>query len=291
MEREKAISVADTTNTANDSALSLALRRLQAVLTGPVFWVILGAAIVLTAFAGPYYTLERFTFPQRLVYWGTTHVISAVLMSFLSIYAGVLGRKLHWLPVALAAGLVGVLPVVGSIYLAEGVAVGFAPGWSDDMPFGRLVASVAPPLLAVTLLIDLLFELRRRDAARAVPMEDVREDAAPKTPPPAPSLTLLQSKLPHHLGHEIVTVQARDHYVEITTPEGSAMVLMRLTDAVVDLGPLNGMQIHRSWWINLDHISEIASGANGPEVTMSSGQRIAVGRSFRDVFRETLAKK
>lgn len=290
MEREKANSVTDRTKTANDSALLLALRRLQVLLTGPVFWVILGAAIVLTAFAGPYYTLERFTFPQRLVYWGTTHVISAVLMSFLSIYAGVLGRSWHWLPVALAAGLVGVLPVVGTIYLAEGVALGFAPGWSDDMPFWRLVASVAPPLLAVTLLIDLLFELRRRDAARAAPLEGAQESAVQEAQPPIPRLTQLQSKLPHHLGHEIVTVQARDHYVEITTPEGSAMILMRLADAVVDLEPLDGMQVHRSWWINLHHISQIASGANGPEVTMSTGQRIAVGRSFRDVFRETLAK-
>ena len=71
--------------------------------------------------------------------------------------------------------------------------------------------------------------------------------------------------------------------MEVTTPKGSAMVLMRLGDAAADLGP-RGLQVHRSWWINPDHIAEVTRGANGPELRMSTGTHIPVGRAFRAAF-------
>jgi DNA-binding LytR/AlgR family response regulator len=63
------------------------------------------------------------------------------------------------------------------------------------------------------------------------------------------------------------------------------MILMRLGDAVRDLEGLNGMQVHRSWWINLAHIARVEKGANGPEVVLSTGARVPVGRSYRAAFR------
>ena len=89
---------------------------------------------------------------------------------------------------------------------------------------------VAPSLIGVTLVINALFEFQVVGQERSAPE------------PPPQTVTLLLSKLPHHLGHEIVTVQAQDHYVEVTTMKGSAMVLMRLGDAVRDLEPLGGVR-------------------------------------------------
>lgn len=270
----------DTNNPANDSPMSLALRQLQLTLRSPVFWIVVATAVFLTAMAGPYYTLERLNFPERLVYWGGTIVLSALTMTFLSAFAHRLteATSLNWVLVATLAGLAGVVPVTASVYLSEGVATGFKEGWLDGVGFFRLAMFVAPSLIGVTLVVNALFEFRV--VGQTAPLQE----AQPKT------LTLLQSKLPHHLGHEIVTVQAQDHYVEVTTLKGSALVLMRLGDAVRDLEPLGGLQVHRSWWVNPAHIARTETGKSGQELVMQNGPRVPVGRSFRNAAKAALQK-
>lgn len=270
----------DTKKPANDRPLSLALRQLQATLAGPVFWIVIGAAVVLTAMAGPYYTLERLSFPERLVYWGVTILLSALTMTFLSTFAYRLtdAKSLNWVLVAILAGLAGVVPVTGSVYLSEGIATGFEEGWLNGVGFFTLAMFVAPSLIGVTLVVNALFEFRVVGQDRPVPESQ------------AQTATLLQSKLPHHLGHEIAAVQAQDHYVEVTTLKGSAMVLMRLGDAVRDLEPLGGLQVHRSWWVNPDHLVRTETGKNGQELVMKTGLRVPVGRSFRKALKDVLQK-
>ncbi|MEM7440714.1 MAG: LytTR family transcriptional regulator DNA-binding domain-containing protein [Pseudomonadota bacterium] len=261
-------------NPANDTALSLTLRQLQGSLRSPLFWLVIVAAVGMTSMAGPYYTLERFSFPERLVYWGTTIILSAILMTFLSILAHRLTeeREAPWMVIAAVAGMLGAVPVIGTLYLAEGFATGFATGWGDPAKAWQLLPYTVPSVVAVTVIVN------------AIIVYQQTPDAPPLSE--APTLSQLQRKLPHHLGHDIVCVQAQDHYVEVTTPNGSAMVLMRLGDAVVDLGSMQGMQVHRSWWISLAHIAEVIRGPNGPEARMTSGQVVPIGRSFRKAFQD-----
>ena len=278
--------VADIQNHANDTPMSLALRQLQVTISGPVYWIINVAAVLLTAMAGPYFTLERMTFPERLVYWGSTIIFSTLLMTFLSIYAYRVTEARHWnwMLVSVVAGIAGILPVVGSVYLAEGLATGFADGWLDLSGFLRLTMYVAPTLIAVTMVVHLVKNLQHH--------EPVTAPAPPVAPahPATPSPTLLQSKLPHHLGHDIIAVQAQDHYVEVTTTRGSAMVLMRLRDVVQDLEPLGGLQVHRSWWVNLSHVVRTDKTPSGPELVLTSDQKVLVGRSFRAKLREVMER-
>lgn len=282
MTQPKSKYAADLQNTANDTAMSLALRQMQKIFSGPTYWIIIGSVILLTAMAGPYFTLERLSFPERLVFWGATTLSSSVLMTFLSIlvYRWTYVRNWHWSLGSLLAAALGVVPVVCSIFLAEGLATGFAPGWQTFGTFGSLTLYVAPSLLAVTLGVNMLLEYWH-------PQSD------PAEPPQLGGrvLTLLDGKLPRHLGRDIISVQAHDHYVEVATPKGRAMVLMRLSDAVQALEPLDGLRVHRSWWINLSHVVRTEKGANGPELVLTSDQRIPVGRSFRAAYREAMAER
>lgn len=279
MTRPKLTYVSDPQNTANDDPMSLARRQMQRILGGPIFWIIVSATSIVTAMAGPYFTLDRFTFLERLVYWGTTVTVSAVVMTALSVYgyrASQLSR-LHWAAISIIAALIGILPVVGSLYLAEGLATGFTAGWLTLADFPALLLSVAPTLVFVTLVVHAV--IHYQDAEQGT-------GADTQAPPTAPSPTLLQSKLPHHLGHDIISVQAQDHYVEVTTPKGVATVLMRLKDAVKDLEPLGGFQVHRSWWVNPAHVLRSEKGASGRELVLSSGDKIPIGRSFRKALRD-----
>lgn len=282
MRQAKTGYVSDMENTANGGPVALALRQLQRQISGPAFWIVVGGMVLIAAIAGPYYTLERLNFAERLVYWGVIIGISAVIMTFLSVLAHRVteARGWNWALVAVLAGMAGILPVLGTVWLAGGLATGFASGGPGII---TLAAYVAPSVVGGTLAVNAYIEVQERMAPNAsVAPEPQRADAA---------MTVLQGKLPHHLGREIVAVRAQDHYLEVTTPKGQCMVLMRLGDAVSDLALLPGMQVHRSWWISLAHVARIEKGANGPEVVMSHGLRVPVGRSYRAAFRAAMADR
>jgi hypothetical protein len=273
----KAGYVSDMKNPANDGAMALTLRQVQQVARGAAFWIVVGGAVLVAAIAGPYYTLERLSFPERLVYWGVVIALSSVIMTFLSVLAHrvTAAGGWNWALVAVLAGMVGVLPVLGTVWLADGLAAGFGSGGAG---IGTLAAYVAPSVIGVTVAVNAYIEVQGRQVPDVVapwPRGDV-------------AVTVLQGKLPHHLGREIVALRAQDHYLEVTTPKGSCMVLMRLGDAVRDLEGLNGMQVHRSWWINLAHIARVEKGGNGPEVVLTTGARVPVGRSYRAAFRAAM---
>lgn len=273
----KAGYVSDMKNPANDSAMALTLRQVQQVARGAAFWIVVGGAVLVAAIAGPYYTLERLSFPERLVYWGVVIALSSVIMTFLSVLAHrvTAAGGWNWALVAVLAGMVGVLPVLGTVWLADGLADVFGSGGPG---IGTLAAYVAPSVIGVTVAVNAYIEVQGRQVPDVVAAA-TRGDAV---------VTVLQGKLPHHLGREIVALRAQDHYLEVTTLKGSCMVLMRLGDAVRDLEGLNGMQVHRSWWINLAHIARVEKGGNGPEIVLTTGARVPVGRSYRVAFRAAM---
>ncbi|MFD1196358.1 LytTR family DNA-binding domain-containing protein [Seohaeicola saemankumensis] len=280
MRQAKTGYVSDMEKTANDGPVALTLRQLHRQLRGPAFWIVVGGMVLIAAVAGPYYTLERLNFAERLVNWGVIIGPSAVLMTFLSALAHRVTEAWgwNWALVALLAGIGGILPVLAIVWLAGGLAAGFGIGGPG---IATLAAYVAPSVIGVTLAVNAYIEVQDRmtPAAPAMP--------APRQPEVV--ATVLQGKLPHHLGREIVALRAQDHYLEVTTAKGQCMVLMRLGDAVRDLEGVNGMQVHRSWWISLDHVARVEKGANGPEVVMRDGQRVPVGRSYRAAFRAGMA--
>ena len=280
MRQAKTGYVSDMENTVNDGPVALALRQLQRQISGPAFWIVVGGMVLIAAVAGPYYTLERLNFAERLVYWGVIIGMSALIMTFLSVLAHRVteARGWNWALVAVLAGIAGILPVLGTVLLAGWLTTGFGSGGPGII---TLAAYVAPSVIGVTLAVNAYIEVQQSMSPAANPASAPRQaDGA---------AAVLQGKLPHHLGHDIVAVRAQDHYLEVTTTKGQCMVLMRLGDAVSDLAPLPGMQVHRSWWISLAHVARVEKGANGPEVVMSDGQRVPVGRSYRAAFRAGMA--
>ncbi|MEP3421384.1 MAG: LytTR family DNA-binding domain-containing protein [Erythrobacter sp.] len=63
------------------------------------------------------------------------------------------------------------------------------------------------------------------------------------------SANTLLDALPPELGSEIIALEMEDHYVRVHTALGSHLVLMRLRDAIAQIGDIDGRQVHRSWWV------------------------------------------
>jgi hypothetical protein len=67
--------------------------------------------------------------------------------------------------------------------------------------FGSMLLYVTPSLFAVTLVVNLLYTRQPFLKDQGVSERSGMQQATP--------LTLLQSKLPHHLGHDIICVNAK----------------------------------------------------------------------------------
>lgn len=236
-------------------------------------WAVIGAILLLVALAGPFYTMETLGLGGRLLYWAVVGTTSTQLMWALSRVSGVL-LPAHWprMAVGAFAGFVGVLPVMGLVALANAAAGLGMP----QAGFWGLLPYVAPTVIGISVLVHLLVS---------------PADTGPAAPGSV-SQSGLFSRLPAHLGKDIIALQAQDHYVNVITPHGHGLILMRMSDAIQELAGLPGMQVHRSWWINLDHARGLErTETGGAQLVLTNDLYIPVPKSRRTEVRQAIAAR
>ena len=87
-------------------------------------------------------------------------------------------------------------------------------------------------------------------------------------------------KLPPEIGREIIALETEDHYLRVHTAQGSALVLMRMTDAVASIDLRLGAQVHRRWWVAQDAVVETRSEGQKLLLSLKNGAEVPVGRTF-----------
>jgi hypothetical protein len=85
---------------------------------------------------------------------------------------------------------------------------------------------------------------------------------------------------------EIHAVSAEDHYLRVHTSAGETMILMRLADAIRELGGLEGMQTHRSWWVARQGLAETAKGDGKVTLKLKSGAEAPVSRTYQKAVKD-----
>lgn len=98
---------------------------------------------------------------------------------------------------------------------------------------------------------------------------------APAAPPPNP----LFDQIPPELGSTIIALEMEDHYVRVHTALGSALVLMRLRDATALVGDLEGMQVHRSWWVARAAVEDVLRDGRNIRLRLARGIEAPVARA------------
>ena len=170
---------------------------------------------------------------------------------------------------------------------------GWHVGWS--VPLGALVFSVpftavipvvthlvlgdiyAPPPLALFLSVFAIAVMIRLGMLifRPKPVEAATGAGA------APFLKRLSPRL----GRDLVRLIVQDHYVEAHTPLGSELILMRFSDAVGELGGIEGFRTHRSHWVARAAIADVAREGGRVLVVTTDGTRVPVSRSYTPTLR------
>jgi len=114
--------------------------------------------------------------------------------------------------------------------------------------------------------------------------------ALPVAPAPPPALSRLALRLPPEVRGRILCLEMEDHYVRVHTDRGSALVLMRLGDAISAAHPVPGRQVHRSWWVSDEAVAGFERTGRTGLMRLVNGARVPVSQRYLRVVEETFAR-
>ena len=228
--------------------------------------VALASGVFLT-FTGAFGT-DEFGLVTRLGYWLPLMAVGYLWGAFVvgRLFRG--GRRWTsdvWLDAGLAA-LVMSVPFTLVVWVAGRQVL------NSNLPFSATPFLFGPVLVVSLALtaINTLIQVRRTAITHADP-----------TPPK------FLERLPLKLrGAEVWAVEAEDHYLRLHTSNGHDLILLRLADAVDELQGIEGAQVHRSWWVARDAITDARRGDGRATLTLKDGAEVPVSRTYAGLLRE-----
>lgn len=235
---------------------------------------------VFLAILGPFGSIVA-PFAERLVTWlGFAWLGYACYRPMQSIATW--GERALALPrwgMLVAAVLVGTVPMTIAVIAVNSLGSG---AWRLPSLGGWLGTYFSVLVIggAVTVLFNLV---QGQGAPAAAPAPVPAPSPEPAAPPPAPPAAApsnpLLDQLPAELGSEIVALEMEDHYVRVHTMLGSALVLMRLRDAMALVGEIEGMQVHRSWWVARAAVEDVLREGRNVRLKLPRGIEAPVARA------------
>ncbi|MBO6917264.1 MAG: LytTR family transcriptional regulator [Rhizobiaceae bacterium] len=250
---------------ANDTVLQLTLRQMQQQFKERKFYGFMAVAILILALSGPFGTLEHYNALERLAYWAiiapTTYILASGVATLVTI--SLMRKKLNsWL--AYIAGGTSAGIVVGIFVWLFGVFL--------DQSFGRSFMGLLTAMtytIPITIGVTLLFKLSEK------PLEEAESNS--------PDIRFFE-RIPKDMGRDLISLNSQDHYVKVTTSMGSELILMRLSDAIIELEGFAGLQPHRSWWIAKEHVKQIKTLNGKKVIELSNSDLVPISRSkIKDV--------
>ncbi|MGB3738625.1 MAG: LytTR family transcriptional regulator DNA-binding domain-containing protein [Pontixanthobacter sp.] len=209
--------------------------------------MIVAACGMALGFLGPFGTYAM-PLGLRLTYWVVFGTVGYAIFRPLILAAEALARNTamsRTVALGIAMCIAG-LPMAWLI----GFAINGLRYDADFMRdgFGLLYLQTTAIGLAIHLVVTTMFGR----AAPALPdpaPPDRFAQAAPTSNAPSPLTdTQIHALLPPGFG-SIDGLTVEDHYVKVLGRDRTAMLLMRLSDAIAMMPGNAGMQVHRSWWV------------------------------------------
>ncbi len=224
--------------------------------------------------------------------WWTTCLLTYICMRLLARWRP---RQLLILTLGTVLACVVILPY--SIWLTESFAAGWLPEDAtgelstlhihDEIGFWAFMLRASVIWIAVNLVFDRFLGLPRYryDVSESLANGSAQTGGAssaaggPDTSANAgagPEPRFLQ-RLPAHLAvDDVIALKAEQHYVKVYTAEKSFMTLYRFSDAVAEMDPEAGRQVHRSYWVRTTAIRRIKRAAKKYELELVNDLTVPV---------------
>jgi len=222
-------------------------------------WGISLIAGIFLSILSPYGT-DHLSVSSRFFFW----TVFCLLGAFGAAVFKPAARKLGYSPgpIALAIGQSISASILITIMLA---------GWNNYRS-NKLDPSEILVLFFFVWTISLVITVVAHLAERAVHTEPALPEKEARAP-------IFERIKPNLRSGEIYGLMAEDHYVRIITSKGDDLILMRLSDAIKELGPINGLPVHRSWWVAEAGVKSVKKSEGKISLELHSGQIVPVSRS------------
>ena len=229
---------------------------------------------LLLGLAGPFGSYPAFPTPTRYAFWLGLTMAGAV--------AAVAANAV--LPVSrLRAGAIR----SGAVALISALPMTFVVAWTMSLvqPGRFFTPQQLPVLFACVAAVQLLVVYATTITAptadgaeapgRAPTLPEPSAETIPAAFPPA-----LLSRLPAGIGSDIIALETEDHYLRVHAAGGSALILMRMADAVAMLDPRLGAQVHRRWWVAEAAVAGVRTEEQKLSLCLVDNTLVPVGRTF-----------
>ncbi len=242
---------------------------------------------VFGAFLGPFGTYNTMTFGMRLAFWCLTSLgLGLASVSAVYVLHKSFERLSIWILLMLAS-LITAWP--GAFYISW-----LYPRLSEMASAQASLPALALEVCVIAFLaLSLHFILTPLLHLAIEPEQpDLRpEPSAENEPKTEPRLSHIHPPIFNHLPQalreaQIISISMEDHYANIRTTMGEHLHLMRLSDAIADLGSISGTQIHRSHWVAEEFAHTLEKVGRKHEMTLTDGNRLPVSNTYLEAARE-----
>jgi hypothetical protein len=225
-------------------------------------------------FLGPFGTYPALDRVDRYAFWFGLTALGYASNFTLALAFSVYPRFAAW-PAAARVVLIA---------LAASIPMTFATTWalSQAQP-GRTDGPGNLPLLFVAVAsVQLVHSI----AMALVAAHGFRRPSEVSNPSEMPRIPAFMMRVPLHLGRELVAVEGHDHYLRVHTRLGSDLILCRLADALGELADVDGLRVHRSWWVAGDAVIAMESDGDRMFVRLENALRVPVSRTYLSSVRK-----
>lgn len=211
---------------------------------------------LLLSILAPYNT-GRISFLPRLTYWTLLCVAGGIGAAIFE----PMTRAMNWSPNRLWS-------VAGQSITSSLLVTAMLIGWNYYQG-NRLDLLEAISLFFFVLVIGVTITA----VVHLAEQSSRKNQASPQRP------AIFERLKPKFRNAEIYALMAEDHYVRVITSKGDDLILMRLSDAVKELGLTKGLPVHRSWWVAEAGVKSAKKSDNKITLELYSGQTAPVSRS------------
>ena len=236
-------------------------------------FLVLTIGLVLGLF-GPFGTFEMAP-AVRIAFWMGYTLLGYAIFRPMIVVGRWVSEALS-LPPIIGVGLALVLAAVPLTFMIALLIAGFdvakALRW-DGLPMLYF------DVWLIGFLINGFFTLAFRDKeiAAAPPVVDLPARPAQTEIEAVPDTPRFTDRLPMGFG-PLLALKGEDHYVRAIGETRDELLLLRLRDAMAELGDAEGQSVHRSWWVARAAVASVQREGRNATLILSNGTEVPVAR-------------
>jgi hypothetical protein len=235
---------------------------------------------------GPFGTFQTLDVVARYGFWIGAIFVGMIIHVPIFYAASWIGRERKlpaWMWVSLSA-IVAAFPMT---FVINGIfASMFAANDLRDLPqLYILVLAISLPMQFLAFATAEGFkpkapipQITPTPMPIATPAPSASPDATDLKEAPVAALPLIWKRVPARLGRDLICLEMEDHYLRVHTKLGDGLIHLRMTDAVQELEGLEGMLVHRSFWVARHAITGWQRDGKTLLLHLSNGKSVPVAR-------------